>query len=72
MYTVSKNTKLISYALMLIGFIAVVHGFITDAHRSWPSLMVNNYFFLAISAFAIFFIRFNMFLRLLGLFLSSE
>ena len=56
MYTVSKNTKLISYVLILIGFIAVVHGFITDAHRSWPSLMVNNYFFLAISAFAIFFV----------------
>ena len=33
MYVVSKNTKIISYILMFIGFIAVVHGFITDAHR---------------------------------------
>ena len=56
MYKVSKNTKLISYVLMSIGILAVIQGFINDAHRAWPSLMVNNYFFLAISAFAIFFI----------------
>ena len=41
---------------MAIGLVAIVFGFINDAHRAWPSLMVNNYFFLAISAFAIFFI----------------
>ncbi|MGB2458207.1 MAG: hypothetical protein ACPIA4_04125, partial [Flavobacteriales bacterium] len=56
MYTVTKNTKLISYALMAIGLVAIVFGFTNDAHRAWPSLMVNNYFFLGISAFAIFFI----------------
>ena len=56
MYTVTKNTKLISYVLMAIGLVAIVFGFINDAHRAWPSLMVNNYFFLGISAFAIFFI----------------
>ena len=49
MYTVSKNTKIISYVLMAIGLLAVALGFINDAHRAWPSLMVNNYFFLAIS-----------------------
>ena len=56
MYTVTKNTRLISYALMLVGLLATVFGFVNDTHRAWPSLMVNNYFFLAISAFAIFFI----------------
>ena len=56
MYTVSKKTKLISYILMAIGLLAVVLGFAKDAHRAWPSLMLNNYYFLAISAFAIFFI----------------
>ena len=55
MYTISRNTKLISYALMAIGLIATVLGFATDAHRAWPSL-INNYYFLAIAAFAIFFI----------------
>ena len=53
MYTVTKNTRLISYALMLVGLLATVFGFVNDAHRAWPSLMVNNYFFFAISAFAI-------------------
>ena len=56
MYTISRNTKLISYALMAIGLIATVLGFATDAHRAWPSLLINNYYFLAIAAFAIFFI----------------
>ena len=44
MYTVTKNNKLISYILMAIGLVAIVFGFINDAHRAWPSLMVNNYF----------------------------
>ena len=43
MYTVTKNTKLISYVLMAIGLVAIVFGFTNDAHRAWPSLMVNNY-----------------------------
>ena len=51
MYTVTKNTKLISYVLMAIGLVAIVFGFINDAHRAWPSLMVNNYFFLGILIF---------------------
>ena len=56
MYTVAKNTKTISFVLMTIGLIALIFGFATDAHRAWPSLMINNYFFLAIGAFAIFFV----------------
>jgi hypothetical protein len=56
MYTVAKNTKLISYALMAIGLLALIFGFINDPHRSWTSLFINNYYFLAISAFAIFFV----------------
>ena len=56
MYTVTKNTKLISYALMAIGVIAMIVGFTTDPHRAWPSLLINNYFFLAIAAFSIFFV----------------
>jgi hypothetical protein len=56
MYTVAKNTKLISYALIAIGLIASALGFVNDSHRAWPSLLINNYYFLAISAFAIFFV----------------
>ena len=42
--------------LMFIGLVALVYGFLTDAHRTWPALLVNNYYFLAIGAFAIFFV----------------
>jgi hypothetical protein len=56
MYTVAKNTKLISYGLIAIGLISTALGFINDAHRAWPSLLINNYYFLVISAFAIFFV----------------
>tara|TARA_Y100001978_G_scaffold107593_1_gene96166 strand:+ start:4361 stop:5545 length:1185 start_codon:yes stop_codon:yes gene_type:complete len=56
MYTVNKNTKLVFNLLMLIGLVAMVVGFYKDPHRAWPSLMINNYFFLAIAAFAIFFV----------------
>ena len=65
MYTVAKNTKTISFALMAIGLIALIFGFTniaeffgleTDPHRAWTSLMINNYFFLAVGAFAIFFV----------------
>ena len=56
MYTVAKNTKLISYALMVIGIISMIFGFLDDVHRSWTSILINNYYFLAISAFAIFFV----------------
>ncbi len=56
MYTLSKNTSRICFALMFIGLVAIVYGFLTDAHRTWPALLVNNYYFLAIGAFAIFFV----------------
>jgi hypothetical protein len=41
---------------MTIGIIAIFVGFTTDPHRAWPSLLINNYFFLAIAAFSIFFV----------------
>ena len=70
MYTVAKNTKLISYALIAIGLIATALGFINDAHRAWPSLLINNYYFLAISAFAIFFVDFQYVSTVFWMFLN--
>ena len=51
MYILSKNTSRICFVLMFIGLVALVYGFLTDAHRTWPALLVNNYYFLAIGAF---------------------
>tara|TARA_B100000965_G_scaffold373504_1_gene364017 strand:- start:2005 stop:3195 length:1191 start_codon:yes stop_codon:yes gene_type:complete len=56
MYKISKNTHLLSIGLILIGIISTTYAFITDAHSAWTSLIFNNYFFLGISIFAVFFV----------------
>ena len=56
MFTITKNARNLSMVLMAIGLIALIFGFATDTHAGWPSLLFNNYFFLGISVFAVFFI----------------
>ena len=56
MFIINKNSKNLSMVLMAIGLIALIFGFATDSHAAWPSLLFNNYFFLGISVFAVFFI----------------
>ena len=56
MYKISKNTRLLSLGLILVGIISTSYAFITDAHAAWTSLLFNNYFFLGISIFAVFFV----------------
>ena len=56
MYKISKNTHLLSLGLILIGVISTAYAFITDTHAAWTSLLFNNYFFLGISIFAVFFV----------------
>jgi len=56
MFTITKNARNLSMALMAIGLIALIFGFVTDAHAAWPSLLFNTYFYLGISVFGVFFI----------------
>jgi len=56
MFTITKNARNLSMVLMAIGLIALIFGFTTNPHSAWPSLLFNNYFFLGISVFAVFFI----------------
>jgi len=56
MFTIDKKAKNFSMVLMAIGLIALTYGFWTDAHRAWPSLLFNNYFFIGISVFGVFFV----------------
>jgi hypothetical protein len=56
MFTITKNARNLSMVLMAIGLIALIFGFTTNPHAAWPSLLFNNYFFLGISVFAVFFI----------------
>jgi len=56
MFTINKKAKNLSIALMSIGIIALIFGFATDAHSTWPALLFNTYFYLGISVFAVFFV----------------
>ncbi len=66
-YTFTKKTKNITIGLMVIGFITIVAGFITDhapegvSHddyhntRIWANLLVNGWFYMGIALLATFF-----------------
>ena len=56
MFTIDKKAKNFSMVLMAFGLIALIYGFSTDAHRAWPSLLFNNYFFIGIAVFGVFFV----------------
>ena len=56
MYQINKNISNISIALILIGLISSAIAFISNPHSAWTSLLFNNYFFLGISLFAVFFV----------------
>ena len=56
MYQINKNISNISIALILIGLISSTIAFISNPHSAWTSLLFNNYFFLGISLFAVFFV----------------
>ena len=55
-YEFTNRAKQISFGLMGIGLIAIVMGFMDDTHRAWANLLVNNFFFMALGLFGIFFI----------------
>lgn len=56
MFIINKKAKNFSIALISIGIIALIFGFITDTHGTWPALLFNTYFYLGISVFAVFFV----------------
>ena len=56
MYTQNRNVNIISLFMILIGLMSVIIGFVTDTHAAWTNLLFNNYFFLGISLFAVFFV----------------
>ena len=56
MFTIDKKAKNFSMALMAIGLIALIFGFVSNPHGAWPALLFNTYFYLGISVFAVFFV----------------
>ena len=51
----SKKFNYITYVLMALGAIGLVYGFLTDTHRTWANLLLNNYYFLSLAIGAAFF-----------------
>ena len=56
MYTPTKRINIISIVMIVIGILSCSVAFITDSHAAWTNLLFNNYFFLGISIFAVFFV----------------
>ena len=56
MYTPSRRINIISIVMIVIGILSCSVAFITDSHAAWTNLLFNNYFFLGISIFAVFFV----------------
>lgn len=66
-YTFTKKTKNITIGLMVVGFITIVAGFLTDHapegvshdeyhhNRIWANLLVNGWFYMGIALLATFF-----------------
>jgi len=53
--TLSKRFLYFTFALMGIGLIAFIFGFITNPVKTWANLLVNNYYFLSLAIGATFF-----------------
>ena len=51
----TKKFNYITYGLMGLGVIGLTYGFLTDTHRTWANLLMNNYYFLSLALGAAFF-----------------
>src|SRR5437016_5774184 len=54
-YNVTKNNKNLAFALMAIGIASIAYAFISDVHRAWANLLMNNFYFMAIALGGVFF-----------------
>lgn len=54
-FTFTRNLKLASIALIVIGVIVMAYTFITHPERAWANLLLNNFYFLSLAIGASFF-----------------
>ena len=52
----TPRLRYLTYALMIIGIVAVVVGFMSDPTRGWANLLLNNFYFLSLAIGASFFL----------------
>lgn len=55
-FTISKNLRIASIALIIVGAIVIAYAFIASPERAWANLLLNNYLFLSIAIGASFFL----------------
>lgn len=51
----TKKFMLIFAAMILIGLVAVIAGFVSDPARTWPNVLLNNMYFITLSMGALMF-----------------
>ncbi len=54
-YTSGKKLNVVIAILMLVGIAAVIAGFMSDGHRTWANILLNNYYFITLSMGALLF-----------------
>jgi len=55
-FVFTPRLRYLTYALMAIGIIAVIVGFMSDPVRGWANLLLNNFYFLSLAIGASFFL----------------
>jgi hypothetical protein len=55
-FTLSKRFKIICLALITLGVVTLIYGFISHPERMWANILLNNYFFLQLAIGAAFFL----------------
>ncbi|MBL4657909.1 MAG: hypothetical protein JKX73_07910, partial [Flavobacteriales bacterium] len=55
-YTFTQKEKMVTYVLMGVGLVAIIAAFVTDPKVAWSNLLIDNFFFMAIGLFAMFFL----------------
>ncbi len=52
---ITKKFRMIAYALIAVGVLSFLLGFIFDAQRTWANYLLNNFYFLSLAVGAAFF-----------------
>ena len=56
MFTFDSKTRNVTFALIGIGVVAVIYGFISEPLRAWTSLLHSGFYFTAIALCGLFFV----------------
>lgn len=55
-FKITKLYQIISIALIVMGLASIAYSALTDSHRLWSNLLLNNYYFLSLAIGASFFL----------------